>query len=113
MRCRSACAEPVTAIATVVESPAAVPHDAADGRGGDVDRQREGAGGAVDRGERDDRCGRVDRDRLGAGVAGVAAASVCVAVIEYAPSADSAVVGVKVQVPAVQVAVPFWVLARR
>ena len=39
------------------------------------------------------------------------AVSVCVAVTLYAPVAESAVVNVKVQAPAVQAAVPFWVLA--
>ena len=37
----------------------------------------------------------------------LAAVSVCVAVTLYAPVAESAVVKVKVQAPAVQVAVPF------
>jgi hypothetical protein len=41
----------------------------------------------------------------------LAAASVWVAVIVYEPSADNAVVGVKLHVPAVQFAVPFCVLA--
>ena len=39
------------------------------------------------------------------------AVSVCVAVTRTTPSAESAVVGVKVQAPAVQAAVPFCVLA--
>ena len=41
------------------------------------------------------------------------AVSVCVAVIAYTPSADSAVVGVKVHAPAAHAAVPFCVLAPR
>ena len=41
------------------------------------------------------------------------AVSLCVAVIAYAPSVDRAVVGVKVQAPVVQAAVPFCVLAPR
>ena len=41
------------------------------------------------------------------------AVSLWVAVIAYAPSAESTVVGVNVQAPVVQVAVPFCVLAPR
>ena len=41
------------------------------------------------------------------------AVSLCVAVIAYTPSADSAVVGVNVHAPVAQAAVPFCVLAPR
>src|SRR5262245_54229929 len=102
---------PVTAIATVAVSPAAVPHPPLT----DVALTFSDSGNvrAVPFTEVSVTIGCVRSTLIVCApvVPVFAAASVWVAVIVYAPSAERAVVGVNVHVPAVQLAVPFCVLA--